>query len=107
MMPFYLWVVVYEIRRYRQISPRDGDSERKEGDTNDLAFMAVAIASVAAFSFFGAVPATIATLVAGLVVLGVRQASILVLLPPGVTIVLWLVFAQGFGIRVPLFLLPW
>jgi hypothetical protein len=107
MIPFYLWVVGYEIGRYRRIVRIGGRDQARHGSNEHLAFMAVAVASVVGFYLFGAIPATIATLIAGLLVLGVRQAPILVLLPLAVTLALWLVFAQGFGIRIPLFTVPW
>ena len=108
MVPFYLWVLAFEIRRYRQalVDAGEAPAPAEQGGYEHLYFMGVSIVSVAAFYLFGAVPATIAAMVGGLFLLGVRNPLLLLLLPVGTVLVLWFVFVMGFGIRIPLFLFP-
>jgi len=108
MLPFYLSVVLYEVRRYRRITAgSDGLGTPRASSYEHIGFMVVAAAGVGAFYLFGGIPATVGILAGGLLVLGVRQPLPLILIPPGVTLALWLVFIKGFGIRMPLWLAPW
>lgn len=118
MIPFYFATIFFEVRRYRAelkkvvpaVTPAAG-RQRDEASTsgnqslNQAIFMAVAAASVAGFYILGAIPATILLIVSGLLVLGERRPVVIAITASVTTFVLWFVFIQLFGIRMPLF--PW
>lgn len=108
MIPFYLWVIGFEIRRYRAVlRGEDVVQPAVPANRDHLKFMALAVATVVLFHFFGAVPATLVALVASLLILRINGPLILIGVPLVTTAVLWLVFIRVFGIRMPLFLAPW
>lgn len=117
MIPFYLATLWYEFRRYRKelktakppltgarTEAVDGNIQENAG-RNQLLFMAVAALSVVAFYLLGGIPATILLIVSGLLVLGERRPTVIAITALATTFVLWLVFIELFGIRMPLF--PW
>jgi hypothetical protein len=117
MIPFYLATLWFEYRRYRKelakAAPvrranetvRNDANLQKNAERNQILFMAVAALSVAGFYLLGAIPATILLIVAGLLVLGERRLLVIAATAAVTTFVLWLVFIELFGIRMPLF--PW
>lgn len=106
MLPFWLWIIVFELRRHAALGDAPPPEDAGGGNRDHLSFMAVAVVSVALFYLFGAIPATVVTLVASLLVLHIRSPRILIGMPCVVIVVLWLVFVEIFGIRIPLFLSP-
>jgi hypothetical protein len=117
MIPFYLATIWFEYRRYRKelenAAPARLVGERANEDANlqenanrnQIIFMVIAALSVAGFYILGAIPATILLIVAGLLVLGERRPLVITITAAVTTFVLWLVFVELFGIRMPLF--PW
>ncbi len=117
MIPFYLATLWFEYGRYRKelakAAPvrranetvRNDANLQKNAERNQILFMAVAALSVAGFYLLGAIPATILLIVAGLLVLGERRPLVIAATAAVTTFVLWLVFIELFGIRMPLF--PW
>lgn len=117
MIPFYLATLWFEYRRYRKglekAAPvrsaretvRNDANLQQNAGRNQILFMAVAALSVAGFYLLGAIPATILLIAAGLLVLGERRPLVIVITAAVTTFVLWLVFVELFGIRMPLF--PW
>lgn len=119
MIPFYLGALFYEYRRYvKEVaaarlaavasSPETrrneaGDGEIANATRNQALFLVTAAVSVAGFYILGAIPATILLIVAGLLILGVRKPLPLIVTPLVTTLVLWAVFIEIFGIRMPLF----
>lgn len=106
MLPFYLWIIVFELRRHAALGDAPPSEAASGGNRDHLAFMAVSLGSVALFYLFGAIPATVVTLVVSLLVLHIRSPRILIAMPCVVIFVLWVVFVAIFGIRIPLFLSP-
>lgn len=102
----YVLVVIFELRRYRtmlrQGRPTEEIAPRSWYRNKRLHFMAVAGIGVALFPFAGAIPATLFSVLSGMLVLGVRNVLVLVAVPLCTTTLLWAVFVQGFGIRMPL-----
>jgi hypothetical protein len=116
MIPFYFATLWYEFRRYRKelatamstrtVAAKADDANLQENaGRNQFLFMAVAALGVAGFYLLGGIPATILLIVAGLLVLGERRPSVIAVTALVTTFVLWLVFIELFGIRMPLF--PW
>jgi hypothetical protein len=117
MIPFYLATIWFEYRRYRKelenAVPVSLTGERAKKDANrqdnanrnQIIFMVVAALSVPGFYILGAIPATILLILAGLLVLGERRPLVIAITTAVTTFVLWLVFVELFGIRMPLF--PW
>lgn len=113
MIPFYLATLWYEYRRYRKelvaagakvhVAVVKSENDAANPERNQIIFMGVAAASVAGFYVLGAIPATIILIVAGLLVLGERRPKVIVITAAVTTFVLWLVFIELFGIRMPLF----
>lgn len=97
----YVLIVIFEIRRFRSLPRTSG------GDLSALAthlqFMAVAIIGAVLFPILGAIPATVAVLGGGMIVLGVRHPVTLCATTVLTIAVLWLVFVVGFGMRMTLF----
>lgn len=106
MIPFYFWIVVFEVRRHLGIGSAPAAAPAP-ANNDHLKLMAIAVLSVALFYLFGAIPATVIVLFASLLGLGVRKPVILAAVPVVTTLVLWLVFIETFGIRMPLFHVPW
>lgn len=114
MIPFYLATLWFEYRRYQKelsearlrapvpAAPKSGN-ETANAERNQILFMVVAAAAVAGFYLLGAIPATILLIVAGLLVLGERRPMVIAITSLVTTFVLWLVFIELFGIRMPLF----
>lgn len=117
MIPFYLATLWFEYRRYRKemealssrttpVGETGGNANLQENaGRNQALFMGVAVLGVACFYILGAILATLIVITAGLLALGERRPMIIVITPLATTAVLWLVFIQIFGIRMPLF--PW
>ena len=97
----YVLIVIFEIRRFRSV-PRAEDG-KEFAFARHLQFMAVAIGGAVLFPIFGAVPATVALLCGGMLVLGVRNPVTIGVTTVVTTAVLWLVFIQAFGMRMELF----
>ncbi len=77
-------------------------SAPKPRDTRHLRFIAVTAVSIVFYVFLGAIPATVILVFAGMLVLGVRKPLILTVVPTATTVVLWLIFSVGLGLRIPL-----
>jgi hypothetical protein len=108
MIPFYLWIVVWEIRRHVALPAGQAAAPPATASIRDqVAFMGASVVSVPLFYVFGAVPATAVLLVASLWILRFRKPLVLILVPVLTSLLLWLIFVQVFGIRIPLFLVPW
>jgi hypothetical protein len=108
MIPFYVWVVVFELRRYRTVRAGAGPAcGQAPANSDHLRFMAICVVSFPLFYLFGAVPATLVALGASLFTLGMRRPIALIGTSVMVTAVLWLVFVELFGIRMPLVQSPW
>lgn len=117
MIPFYLATLWFEYRRYRKEMAKAVPAEKAtktvladanlqaNANRNQFLFMGVAALGVAGFYLLGAIPATLLLIVAGLLVLGERRPMVIAITAGVTTFVLWLVFVQLFGIRMPLF--PW
>lgn len=117
MIPFYLATIWFEYGRYRKElekagavrradEPAKADANVQDNATrNQMIFMAVAALSVVGFYNLGAIPATMLLIIAGLLVLGERRPLVVAITATVTTFVLWLVFIQLFGIRMPMF--PW
>lgn len=113
LIPCYLAVLVHEFRRLPERStteaPEPADVAvgepwvRRIRQNRTLHFIALAIVLVPALSLFGAIPVTAGFVLLGLLVLGVRKISLLVLVPAGTTAGLWAAFVLGLGIRIPLY----
>lgn len=108
MLPFYLWVIVWEIRRHSVLPAAQAAGIPAAVNARDqVAFMSVSVISVPLFYLVGAVPATAALLVVSMWILRFRRPVVLFLVPVLTSVSLWLIFIQVFGIRMPLFLMPW
>lgn len=105
MLAFYASIIVFEIRRYRRILERKHSENSAHGvvEAKQLYFIALAIAGAGAFWAFGAFVASVLILSGGMLLLGVRRPMIIVVVPLLTILVLWFVFVQGFGVRMPLF----
>ena len=103
MLGCYVSVLVFEVRRYRKLTAEVGAAAPREGIARELQFIALAVVGAALFWAFGAIPATLAVLAAGMLVLRVRGPVTLIVTSAVTTLLLWAIFVQGFGIRMPLF----
>lgn len=108
MLPFYLWIIVWEIRRHSVLpAAQEVGIPAAVNARDQVAFMSVSVVSVPLFYLFGAVPATAVLLVVSMWILRFRRPVVLIVAPVLTSLLLWLIFVQVFGIRMPLFLTPW
>jgi hypothetical protein len=106
MVPFYFWVIYFEIQKFRSERSQPSPAPAAAVQHDHIVFMAVSVASVALFYLFGAVPATIISIFLGMFLLRIRRPLLLAAVPVLMTLVLWGIFVEGFGVRMPLFAFP-